>query len=149
MAPVVHRHCAACHRPGEAGPFSLLTYADVRQRARQIARVTARRYMPPWLPEPGHGDFVDARRLSDEEIALLGRWAEEGAPEGDPARRPRPPDFPGPWPLGPPDLVLEMAEPYSLRAEGPDDFRNFVLPVPVAGRRYVRAIDIRPGDKRI
>lgn len=150
VAPIVLRNCAVCHRPGEAGPFSLLTYADVRRRARQIARVTARRYMPPWLPAPGYGDFVGTRRLSDAEIALLQRWAEEGAPEGGPAHRPVPPSFPpGVWALGPPDLVLETGEPYSLRAEGPDDFRNFVLPVPVTRRRYVRAIDIRPGDKRI
>jgi Flp pilus assembly protein TadD len=150
IAPIVHRSCSVCHRPGEAGPFSLLTYADVRKRARQIARVTARRYMPPWLPEPGYGDFAGSRRLSEDEIALFQQWAKEGAPEGDPARRDPLPSFPpGVWPLGPPDLVLEMSEPYTLRAEGPDDFRNFVLPVPVTGRRHVRAIDIRPGDKRI
>jgi Flp pilus assembly protein TadD len=149
VAPIVYRSCATCHRPGEAGPFSLLTYADVRKRARQIARVTSTRFMPPWLPEPGYGDFVGERRLSDAEIALIRRWFEQGAPEGDPAKRPSPPPFPGEWPLGPPDVVVQMKEPYTLRAEGPDDFRNFVLSAPVLETRYVKAIDIRPGDKRI
>src|SRR5438876_161292 len=55
IAPVVFSHCAPCHRPGEAAPFSLLTYADVRKHARQIVEVTRSRYMPPWLPEPGFG----------------------------------------------------------------------------------------------
>ena len=149
VGPIVFRNCAVCHRPGEAGPFSLLSYEDVRRRARQIARVTARRYMPPWLPEPGYGDFVGERRLADAEIALIGRWVEQGAPEGDSARPPAPPAFATAWPLGPPDLVVGMTEPYTLRAEGPDDFRNFVIPVPVVGTRYVRALDIRPGNKRV
>jgi Flp pilus assembly protein TadD len=149
VAPIVFRSCATCHRPGEAGPFNLLTYADVRKRARQIVRVTSTRFMPPWLPEPGYGDFVGQRRLTDAEIALIRRWVGDGAPEGDPAKRPSPPPFPGVWPLGPPDVVLRMREPYTLRAQGPDDFRNFVLPVPVSKTRYVEAIDIRPGDKRI
>src|SRR5215831_18556499 len=57
IEPIVLRSCAPCHRPGQPGPFPLLTYEDVRKRAGQIAAVTRRRYMPPWLPEPGHGDF--------------------------------------------------------------------------------------------
>src|SRR5450755_1871992 len=68
IAPIVYRSCAPCHRPGQPGPFPLLTYADVRKRAVQIGTVTKRRYMPPWLPEAGHGQFQDERRLSDDQI---------------------------------------------------------------------------------
>lgn len=64
IAPIIFQNCAACHHPGGAGPFSLLNYQDVRKRAAQIAAVTESRYMPPWLPEPGHGEFADERRLS-------------------------------------------------------------------------------------
>src|SRR5262245_60998561 len=64
IAPIVFRRCVGCHRPDEAAPFSLLTYDQVKKRARQIAEVTARRYMPPWPPEPGYGEFVEARVLT-------------------------------------------------------------------------------------
>jgi Flp pilus assembly protein TadD/mono/diheme cytochrome c family protein len=149
IAPVVYRNCAPCHRPGEAGPFSLLSYADVRKRADQIARVTGRRYMPPWPPEPGYGEFAGERRLKPEEIALLQRWAHQGAPETPPADAPAPPCFTEGWQLGSPDLVVEMRETYTVPAEGGDVFRNFVLPVPIKGTRYVRALELRPGDKKV
>ena len=146
VAPIVYRNCAPCHRPGEAGPFSLLSYADVRKRADQIARVTASRYMPPWPPAPGYGEFVGERRLRDDEIALLQRWFREGAPEGAPSDAPPPPHFTEGWQLGPPDLVVEMRETYTVPAEGGDVFRNFVLPVPVKGTHYVRALELRQVD---
>ena len=149
IAPIVFRSCTPCHRPGEAGPFSLLSHADVKSRAEQILDVTSRRFMPPWPPEPGHGDFAGARRLSDEEIALLRRWVEAGAPEGAPGDLPQVPRFPEGWQLGEPDLVLETAQPYTVPAEGTDVFRNLVLPVPLRGARYVRALELRPGDKKV
>jgi Flp pilus assembly protein TadD/mono/diheme cytochrome c family protein len=149
VAPLVHHNCAPCHRPGEAGPFSLLTYADVRKRGEQIARVTAIRYMPPWPPEPGHGELAGARRLRNEQIALLQRWVREGMPEGPPASPPPAPAFTEGWQLGTPDLVVELSTPYTVPAEGIDVFRNFVLHAPVRGTRYVRAMELRPGDKRV
>src|SRR6476660_505221 len=82
IAPIIYKNCAPCHRPGEAGPFSLLTYEDVQRRSSQIAAVTKRRYMPPWLPEPGYGDFVEERRLSDAQIQLIQEWVKQGAPAG-------------------------------------------------------------------
>jgi tetratricopeptide (TPR) repeat protein len=146
IAPLVHRSCTPCHRPGEAGPFSLLTYADVKKRARQIVKVTSSRYMPPWPPEPGYGEFVGERRLRDEEVTLFRRWLDAGTPEGPPSETPQ---FTEGWQLGPPDMVLRAPEPYTVPAEGTDVFRNLVLPVPVQGTRYVRALELRPGDKRV
>src|SRR5215467_4889839 len=84
IAPIVRRNCAPCHKPGEAAPFPLLTYEDVKRHARQIADVTRRRYMPPWLPEAGVGPFVEERRLSDTEIRLIDEWVNQGAPAGSP-----------------------------------------------------------------
>jgi tetratricopeptide (TPR) repeat protein len=149
VAPLVYRSCAPCHRPGEAGPFSLLTYADVKKRARQVVKVTASRYMPPWPPEPGYGEFVGERRLRDDDVALLRRWVDAGTPEGPPSNEPRLPRFTEGWQLGPPDIVLRAPEPYTAPAEGTDVFRNLVLHVPVPGTRYVRAMELRPGDKRV
>jgi tetratricopeptide (TPR) repeat protein len=149
IAPLVYRSCAPCHRPGEAGPFSLLTYADVKKRARQIVKVTSSRYMPPWPPEPGYGEFLGERRLREEEVALFRRWLDSGTPEGPPSDKPQPPRFTEGWQLGPPDLVLKVPEPYTVPAEGTDVFRNLVLHVPAPGTRYVRALELRPGDKRV
>ncbi len=93
VAPLLNRDCAPCHHRGGPAPFSLLTYRDAARRAAQIASVTHRRYMPPWLPEAGYGDFADARRLTDSEIRLLADWAAAGAPEGPPGAAPPPPVF--------------------------------------------------------
>ena len=82
IAPIVYEKCAPCHHPGEAAPFSLLTYQDVKKRAALIAAVTRSGYMPPWLPEHGYGDFAGERRLTPDEIAIIASWVKDGAPEG-------------------------------------------------------------------
>jgi len=145
VAPILHTHCAGCHRPDGIGPFSLTAYADARERAARIAAVTAERRMPPWKPVPGHGNFRNQRRLSDREIALLSRWAATGAAQGDPADLPAPPGTGNGWQLGLPDLVVPMAAPFPLPAGGADVYRNFVLPVALDARRWVRAVELRPG----
>src|SRR5262249_33124216 len=120
VAPIVWSRCATCHRPGEIGPFSLITYDDVKRRATQIAAVTARRVMPPWKPQPGKGEFQDARRLSDRELETLQDWIADGAPEGAAADLPPPPSSLGAsnttWQLGTPDLIVSMPQPYAVRA---------------------------------
>src|SRR5262245_18047690 len=120
VAPIMFRHCASCHRPGESAPFSLLTYDDVKRRARLIAEVTERRVMPPWLPAAGSVAFAGERRLSDDDVARLRRWYEQGALEGDPADLPSAPAFADGWQLGQPDLVVTLANRYVLRANGPE-----------------------------
>lgn len=149
IAPIVFERCSVCHRPGGVGPFSLLRYDDVRRRARQIAEVTARRIMPPWPPEPGYGEFADERRLTDEEIALIRRWVEEGAVEGESKDLPPPPQWPDGWQLGEPDLIVRMPQPFIVPADGPDIFRKFVIPIPVKGARFVRAVEFRPDNARV
>jgi tetratricopeptide (TPR) repeat protein/mono/diheme cytochrome c family protein len=149
IAPIVYQYCAPCHRPGEAAPFSLLTYEDVKRHASQMAAVTRRRYMPPWLPEPGYGDFVEERRLSDAQIQLIQDWVKQGSPAGSPASAPMAPQFTSEWRLGKPDLILHVAQPYLLAAGGPEVFWNFVIPVPITTRRWVRAVEIRPGAPRV
>ena len=89
----------------------LLTYRDVRERAQQIAIVTNSRFMPPWLPEPGRGEFANERRLSVEEINRIQQWVDEGAVEGDPSHLPPMPKWTDGWQLGEPDLVVERNDP--------------------------------------
>ena len=100
-------------------PFSVLDYDSVRRHARAIASAVQRRAMPPWLPEPGHGEFAGERRLRDDQIALIAKWVESGAPEGNPADAPKPPTFSGGWQLGTPDLVLTLPEAYVLQPREP------------------------------
>jgi tetratricopeptide (TPR) repeat protein len=149
IAPIVYEKCAPCHHPGEAAPFSLLTYQDVRKRAAQIAAVTRAGFMPPWLPEKGYGDFSDDRRLTAEELATIAAWVRGGAPEGPANETPPPPAFTGGWQLGKPDLVLEAGGSFELPAAGRDIYWNFIFTPNLATRRWVRAIEIRPGQPRV
>ena len=149
IAPILHQNCATCHRPGEAAPFSLLTFDDANRRAKTINRVVGDRYMPPWKPVPGHGSFQGERRLSDEQIATIDAWVTAGAPEGDPALMPQPPEFVSGWQLGEPDLILEMSEAAEIPAEGRDIYRYFALPMDLDEDKWVRAIEVRPSARSV
>ena len=148
IAPIIFHSCAICHHPGEAAPFPLLTYSDVKKHARQIAEVTRLRIMPPWLPEPQELKFADEMRLPDARIDLIQKWVEQGEAEGDPADLPPQPKFVEGWRLGTPDLILKAEKPLVLPPEGTDKYWNFIFHVPIDGTRWVKAVEIRPGDKR-
>ncbi len=148
IAPIIFHSCSSCHRPGEAAPFSLLTYSDVKKHARQIAEVTRSRAMPPWLPEPQALKFADEMRLSETEITRIERWVKGGAVEGNVADLPPQPKFVEGWALGTPDLILTATKPLTLPPQGTDTYWNFIFPVPIDETRWVKAVEIRPGDKR-
>ncbi len=149
VAPILYKHCAGCHRPGEVGPFALLSYQDAAKRADFIADITASRRMPPWKPAHGFGEFRDQRRLSEAEIKTLAAWASAGAPEGDPKLLPPMPKFIDGWQLGEPDLIIKMPEPFTVHASGRDVQKCFVLPIPLEDGQYVSAVEFRPGNKRV
>lgn len=148
VAPIVYARCAPCHHAGGAGPFPLVGYDDARRRAKTIARVVERRYMPPWKAAPGVA-YANERRLSDGEIAILRRWADAGAPLGDAARAPPPPTFAGGWALGAPTAVVEMPLAFTVPADGPDVYRNFVLHPPPEARGFVAAWDLDPASRTV
>ncbi len=149
IAPILLEHCDSCHRPDGPAPFSLTTYDDAKRRARQIAEVTKSRYMPPWKPEPGYGEFVAERLLTEAQIELIERWVQGGALEGERGDVPQLQTWPVGWQLGQPDLVLTLPE-YVLAPGGEGDvFRNFAVPVPITGTRYVRGLEFRPDNRSI
>ena len=149
IAPIIYEYCAACHHSGGSAPFSLMNFQEVQKRGKMLVEVTKSRYMPPWLPEPGHGDFIGARRLSDTSIKIIADWVADGMPEGTAKDLPPAPKFNEGWQLGKPDLIVKMNESFTVPAAGSDVFRNFVLPIPVDKTRFVKAIEILPGNKQI
>ena len=151
VAPLLADRCAMCHHPGGSAPFSLLTYADAKRRATQIASVAARRYMPPWQADPADGPFVGQHPLSAGEITLLQRWAEAGAPQGDAPESSvvSPQPWTEGWQLGKPDLVLTLPQPYTLPAEGTDAFHIFGLPGRNSRPRTKRARSAGMGSTKI
>jgi tetratricopeptide (TPR) repeat protein len=148
IAPIIFERCASCHRPGEIGPFSLLSYSDVRQHLKQIADATKRRVMPPWKPTAPSNEFVGDRTLSPEQIQTIQDWVARGAPEGNRRDLPPLPQWASGWQLGKPDLIVTMDAPYTLRPDGGDVFRTFVLPIPSTAARYVKAVEFHPGNPR-
>jgi len=149
VAPILYQHCVQCHRPGEVGPFSLLSYEDAAKRADFIADLTHKRQMPPFHADPNYGDFKNVRRLNDQELATLAAWAKAGAPEGDKAQLPEQPRFTEGWQLGEPDLILKMPEPFQVPAKSRDIYQVFVLPTGVSEDRTVAAVEFRPGNRRV
>jgi mono/diheme cytochrome c family protein len=148
VAPILYGNCVTCHRAGEAAPFPLITYADAQKHGKQMAKVTASRYMPPWHAAHGFGEFADERRLTDEQIKTIGDWAAAGMTEGDPKKLPPLPKFPEGWHLGTPDLVLRMPAGFAVAASGPDVYRNFVIPSRLTEDKWVRAIEFRPSARK-
>ena len=148
IAPLVTARCAVCHAPGGSAPFSLLTYADAKRHAGEIAAVTRKRIMPPWKAEPASYKYRDERRLTDEEITMIQSWVSQGMPEGAESK-PEPPKFASGWQLGEPDLVVEMPAAYHVPAEGPDIYRNLAVPLGLAEDKWVSAIDMRPSARAV
>lgn len=148
IAPIIRGRCTDCHHANGPAPFSLERYADVRKRARFVARLTAKRIMPPWKAAPGYGRFRNSMRLTEREIALIRRWADAGAPEGPAADRP-PKRIERPrWRLGPPDLILRPDNPLTIPARGLDHLRDYVVPIDLDEDRIVTAIEYHPGAPR-
>jgi mono/diheme cytochrome c family protein len=149
IAPILFNHCASCHRPGEVAPFSLLTYKDAAKHAEQLVEATAKRVMPPWKAEPGFGEFRDARILTKNELELLAAWSKAGTPEGDAKDLPPTPKFPEGWPLGKPDMVVKMAKPFEVPADGRDQIRVVPLNLSLPEDKVVTAVDFRPGNRSV
>ncbi|MEM7560279.1 MAG: cytochrome c [Planctomycetota bacterium] len=143
VAAIVHSKCSSCHRPGQAGPFSLLSYKDVARRAQTIEAVIDTGYMPPWKPVNHEIAFSNDRRLTLEEKELLRLWIANGLPRGS-GQPPLPPKFSDGWQLGPPDKVIQMQGEFEVPASGPDIYRSFVFPLQLPDDKWVKAVEYRP-----
>ncbi|HTF20790.1 MAG TPA: cytochrome c, partial [Chryseolinea sp.] len=148
IEPIIHKNCMPCHQPGQAGPFSLITYDDVSRKGEFIAKVTKSRYMPPWKADLNFQQYRNARSLTDSEIALIQEWVAAGMPKGKAPKKTKN-TLPRNTALITPDLSLKVAEPYQILTTGIDDFRFFNVPTQLKRDQYLRKIEFIPGNKRL
>jgi hypothetical protein len=149
IAPILFKNCTSCHRPGEIGPMSLLTYDDVRPRAKDIRDKVDEGAMPPWHADSAPGTFLNERGLSQEEKSTIFRWVANGAPKGDPKDMPPAPQYPNGWSIGTPDVVFEMPEDYRVPADDVVQYEYFYIPTNFTEPKWVQAIEIRPGNRNV
>jgi len=149
VAPVLFKNCTSCHRPGEIGPMSLLTYDDVRPRAKDIRDKIGDGDMPPWHADAPHGTFLNERGLTEQEKSTIFRWVANGAPKGDPKDMPPTPEYPRGWSIGTPDVVFEMPEEYHVPADDVVQYEYFYIPTNFTEPKWVQAIEVRPGNRNV
>ncbi|MBV9269153.1 MAG: cytochrome c [Acidobacteriaceae bacterium] len=148
VAPILYKHCVACHHPGDIAPMSLMTYQDARPWAAAIRQAVVSRKMPPWLADPAVGQWSNDPRLSDAEIQTIRSWVEGPKLEGDPKDMPPAPAFPDGWKIGKPDLVLSIPV-HTLEGKGPDEYTYVDVPTNFAEDRWIVAAELRPGNRKI
>jgi len=150
IGPLLAEHCVGCHRPGGIGPFAMSDYSMVRGFAPMIREVVRTARMPPWHADPHHGSFANDRSLSVAEQQTLVHWVEAGAPrdEGpDPLVAAMAQDWPE-WPLGEPDLIVELP-PFEVPATGVIPYQHPSVQNPLDREVWVRALDFLPGDRQV
>ena len=151
VAPILYKHCANCHRPGES-TFSLLSYDASRPRAEAIKNKVLTREMPPWPADPNESArFRNDPRLSPQEIRTLVAWVDGGTRKGDDADLPPAPKFAQGWlhPKGlAPDSVISLPE-VDLPATGEIPYVRHLAKVPFAEDKWIGAIQVRPSTPRV
>lgn len=148
VARILRAKCQGCHRPNDIAPFALQTYEQASTWAEDIKRVVEARIMPPWKPVPGHGSFQDPMALTEDDRLTILQWIAAGAPAGEHTDLPEPLPETGEWQLGDPDHVVQMAEPFDLKRGG-DVYRCFVIDPKLEENKFVSAVQIVPGNRRV
>lgn len=151
IAPIFHRHCVECHRPGEIGPFDMSDFQEIRGWADMIVEVIEQKRMPPWHADPSHGHFKNQRSMNPSDLQLLKQWVEAGTPFGNPADLPPFPKFVEGWRLNQvPELIVPMRDKaYTIPANGSVDYQYFVVDPQLTEDRWVSAAEIVPGNPAV
>jgi mono/diheme cytochrome c family protein len=148
IAPLIYKNCSPCHRPGEAGPFNLLSYNDVKKNANRIKFATQTHFMPPWPADPTYTHFIGERTLTQNEIDIIKKWIDNKMPLGDSTKIPPAPQFYTGSFFGKPDLVVKLQEAVKLKA-GEDNFLVVKYPYEIAHDTFVRAIEFVPNKRKL
>lgn len=152
VLPILQQHCQSCHRPGEIGPFPLMTYEDARKTAALIAGAVESRKMPPWFADPRFGHFSNDPSLTPEQIATIAAWAKAGAPAGNPPAgnpedAPPAPHWTEGWNISEPDAVFEMPKPVELPAHGQVEYTYEIVPTNFTEGKWVQMSEVRPSSR--
>jgi hypothetical protein len=147
IVPVLQNNCQTCHRPGEIGPMSFLSYESTRPWAKAIKSAVLSKKMPPWFADPKYGHFSNDNRLKDDEIQKLVAWVDAGAPAGDAKDAPPPVKWLEGWNIGQPDVVIEMPTEYTVPATGTIDYTYVIVPSGFTKDTWVQAAEVRPGNR--
>jgi hypothetical protein len=147
VTPVLRKNCQGCHRPGEAAPFSLLSYEQARPWAKAMKEAVRLKKMPPWFADPHYGTFSNDRSLSEKEIETIAAWAEGGAPEGDPKDMPAPATFIEGWSIPKPDVVFEFPQAFQIPATGTIEYQKVIVPTGFTEDKWVQFAEARPDDR--
>ncbi len=149
VSSILQKQCQNCHRPGEVGPMSLLTYKEARPWAKAMSEAVLTKKMPPWFADPHYGKFSNERTLSKAEIDTLVAWANAGAPEGNPKDSPAPASFVEGWGMAKPDVVFEMPTAFEVPARGTVEYQYVVIPSGFTEDKWVTQAEARPGDRAV
>ena len=149
VAPILQKHCQSCHRPGEAAPFSMLTYETTRPWAGAMKLAVRQKVMPPWYADPQVGHFSNDRSLSQDEIDMIVSWATAGAPEGEETDLPRPLDFVEGWGIPKPDLILQLPKEFAVPKSGMVEYQYAIVPTGFTKDRWVQAAEVRPTERSV
>ena len=149
VAPILQKKCQMCHRPGEAAPFSLLTYDEARPWATSIKRVVQQKIMPPWFADPGYGHFANDRSLSAKEISTLVAWVNAGAPQGDSKDMPPAANFVEGWGIAKPDVIFELPHTFAVPASGMVEYQYVILPTGFTEDKWVQMAEARPTERSV
>ena len=132
-----------------SAPMSLMSYEEVRPWARAIKQRVVKREMPPWSADPAHGRFKNDPSLPQKDIDTIAAWVDAGAPKGDDSDMPPVPQYADGWTIGTPDAVFTMTEPYKVPADGTIPYQYIRIPTNLAEDKWMQAIEIKPGDRRV
>lgn len=151
VAPILRARCESCHRTGEIAPFTLQDYKQASAWASDIKRYAQNGLMPPWKPDSHYGVFTDTAKhtLTDQEKTVLAKWADAGAPLGNPKEIPAPAKFSAAWQLGQPDVILQPEKEYHLGPDGEDVYRNFIVKTNFTEDKWLRAVEFHPGNPSV
>jgi len=148
IAPIIFTNCTPCHRTGEAGPFTLLSYSDAKKNANKIKFVTGTRYMPPWPADKSYTHFIKERGLSDDEISKIKSWVDQGCKPGDTSKLKVPEFFTGSF-FGKPDLVIPFQEAVPIKGNGTDHFYMVKAPYELKNDTFVRFYEFVPHQRKL
>ena len=147
VAPILYNRCIQCHRAGEAGPMAFTSYKEVRPWAAAIKQAVASRTMPPWHADPKFNHFANDRRLSEDEVATIVKWADSGAPEGDAAKMPMLPALVEGWQFGKPDFTISTGTPFNIPATGTIPYKYYTVDPGFKEDMWVQGIEVRPSQR--